>query len=112
MPSCNDSILFGVVGDLANELAKDLVPQLWSFNAVGNGGLNGKVSLIRLEISFQQFAEVLEDAASQVDVVRVMHVHHGGGEVAVLGKDKHFCLWNRVLQGEGRHEGRGERGGR
>lgn len=99
VPSCNGSLILGVVRDLANELAEDLIPQFWSLNAISNRGLNSKVSLVRLEISFEQFAEVLEDATRQVDVVGVMHMDHGGGEVAVLGKEKHICLWNWVLQG-------------
>lgn len=53
VPSRNNPLLLGVVGDLANELAEDLIPQFWPLNAIGNGGLNGKVSLIWFEISFQ-----------------------------------------------------------
>ena len=97
VPSCNGPLLLGVVGNLANQLAEDLVSQFRALNTVGDGGLNGEVSLIWLEVSFQQFAQILEDATSQVHIVWVMHVHHGGREVAILCKEKHFCLWNRVL---------------
>ena len=79
VPSCNGTLIPGVVGNLANELAENLISQFWSLNAISNRGLNSEVSLVWLEIPLEQFAEVLEDATSQVDVVWVVHMNHGSG---------------------------------
>ena len=116
MPQAHRVLQLGRIGELFHELTEDFVAQFRSFQAVRNDALNRQIHLIRLQIAFHKFAQILErkfsflqqdrfflyrhfeNAARYVDVFRVVHVNERRGQSRRFRISDHFILRYSFLQ--------------